>query len=41
MTQAAPLDPDQNAPRLTGTQWLICVIAAIGFWRTKQLENVR
>src|ERR1044071_3689845 len=23
--------PTENAPRLTGVQWLICVIAALGF----------
>src|SRR5215210_6103492 len=31
MTRAASLDPDQPAPSLTPIQWLICVIASIGF----------
>ena len=30
-TAAAALSPDQPAPKLTGVQWLICAIAAIGF----------
>src|SRR4051794_27837719 len=31
MSDALPLQPEQPAPRLTGVQWLICIMAAIGF----------
>ncbi len=31
MADSVALAPDQPAPKLTGVQWLICIIAVIGF----------
>jgi MFS family permease len=31
MSESLPLNPNESAPKLTGIQWLICAISAIGF----------